>query len=107
MPPLPFFLELLGGVFNGDNETAFGLGSIKNPLVTGRVRTFFDLEELGAIQLGMSVANGLQPDRLNNLILGWDAKYKYVPPGVAASAAHRRGRAALSDAPGRRRRHCA
>ena len=80
VPPLPFFLELLGGVFNGDNETAFGLGSIKNPLVTGRVRTFFDLEELGAIQFGMSVANGLQPDRLNNLILGWDAKYKYVPP---------------------------
>ena len=79
VPPLPFFLELLGGVFDGDNETAFGLGSIKNPLVTGRVRTFFDLEELGAVQLGMSVANGLQPDRLNNLILGWDAKYKYVP----------------------------
>src|SRR5262249_26993555 len=25
--------------------------------------------------------NGLQPDRLNNLILGWDAKYKYVPEG--------------------------
>jgi hypothetical protein len=81
VPPLPFFLELLGGVFDGDNETAFGLGSIKNPLVTGRVRTFFDLEELGALQLGMSVANGLQPDRLDNLILGWDAKYKYVPSG--------------------------
>jgi len=81
VPPLPFFLELLGGVFDGDNETAFGLGSIKNPLVTGRARTFFDLEDLGAIQFGVSVANGLQPDRLNNLILGWDAKYKYVPPG--------------------------
>jgi hypothetical protein len=81
VPPLPFFLELLGGVFNGDNENAFGLGSIKNPLVTGRVRTFFDLEELGAVQLGMSVANGLQPDRLNTLILGWDGKYKYVPSG--------------------------
>ncbi|HXJ81390.1 MAG TPA: hypothetical protein VMS64_22265 [Candidatus Methylomirabilis sp.] len=81
VPPLPFFLELLGGVFNGDNETAFGLASIKNPLVTGRVRTFFDWEDLGALQVGMSVANGLQPDRLNNLILGWDAKYKYVPPG--------------------------
>src|SRR5262245_50788586 len=81
VPPLPFFLELLGGVFNGDNETAFGFASIKNPLVTGRVRTFFDWDELGALQLGMSVANGLQPDRLNNLILGWDAKYKYAPPG--------------------------
>src|SRR5262249_1500083 len=81
VPPLPVFVELLGGVFNGDNETAFGLGSIRYPLVTGRLRTFFDLEEYGAIQLGMSVANGLQPDRLNNLILGWDGKYKYVPDG--------------------------
>jgi len=81
VPPLPFYLELLGGVWNGDNETAFGLASLKNPLVTGRVRTFLELEELGAIQLGMSVANGLQPDRLNNLILGWDAKYKYTPEG--------------------------
>src|SRR6266849_10383020 len=39
VPPLPFFLELLGGVFNGDNETAFGRGSLKYPLVTGRART--------------------------------------------------------------------
>jgi len=81
VPPLPFYLEILGGLFNGDNETAFGLGSIKYPLVTGRVRTFFDFEEFGAIQFGMSVANGLQPDRRNNLILGWDAKYKYTPEG--------------------------
>jgi hypothetical protein len=81
VPPLPFYLELLGGLFNGDNETAFGLGSIKYPLVTGRARTFFELGDFGAIQLGMSVANGLQADRLNNLILGWDLKYKYVPEG--------------------------
>src|SRR5205085_11052239 len=59
VPPLPFYLELLGGVFNGDNETAFGRGSIKYPLVTGRVRTFFELGDWGgAIQLGMSVASG-------------------------------------------------
>ena len=25
---LPFYLEVLGGVFNGDNETAFGYGRI-------------------------------------------------------------------------------
>lgn len=81
VPPLPFYLELLGGLFNGDNETAFGLGSLKNPLVTGRARAFFELEELGALQVGMSVANGLQPDRLNNTILGWELKYKYVPEG--------------------------
>jgi hypothetical protein len=81
VPPLPFFLDLLAGVFDGDNETAFGRGSLRTPLVTGRARLFFDLEELGAIQLGMSLANGVQPDRLSNLILGWDAKYKYVPDG--------------------------
>ena len=81
VPPLPFYLELLGGVFNGDNETAFGRASLKSPLVTGRVRTFLELEDLGALQLGMSLANGLQSDGLNNLILGWDLKYKYVPEG--------------------------
>src|SRR5262245_48690279 len=35
--PLPFYLEALAGVFNGDNGTAFGLGSLRNPLVTGRL----------------------------------------------------------------------
>lgn len=81
VPPLPFFFELLGGVFNGDNETAFGRGSLKYPLVTGRARTFFDFDQFGAVQLGMSVANGQTPDRLRNTILGWDAKYKYKPEG--------------------------
>jgi hypothetical protein len=81
VPSLPFYVELLGGVFNGDNETAFGFARINKPLVTGRLRTFFELGDFGALQLGMSVANGLQPDRLNNLILGWDAKYKFTPDG--------------------------
>ncbi len=81
VPPLPFFLEFLGGVFNGDNETAFGRGSLKYPLVTGRVRTFVDLDEWGAFQLGASVANGQTPDQLNNQLIGFDAKYKYKPDG--------------------------
>ena len=81
VPPLPFYAEILGGIFNGDNETAFGYGRINHPLVTGRVRTFFELGDAGALQLGMSVANGLQADRLNNLILGWDAKYRLTPDG--------------------------
>lgn len=79
--PLPIFLEVLGGVFNGDNETAFGRGSLQNPLVTGRVRTFFELGDFGAIQLGASIASGQTPDRLNNQIIGFDAKYKYSPEG--------------------------
>jgi hypothetical protein len=81
VPPLPFFLEFQGGVFNGDNETAFGRGSLKYPLVTGRVRTFFDLDEWGAFQLGASIANGETPDQLNNQLIGFDAKYKYRPDG--------------------------
>ncbi len=79
--PLPFFLELVGGVFDGDNETAFGRGSLKYPLVNGRVRSFFELGDFGAIQLGASIANGQTPDRLNSQLIGLDAKYKYKPEG--------------------------
>ncbi|HEU4439755.1 MAG TPA: hypothetical protein VFT36_10925, partial [Methylomirabilota bacterium] len=81
VPPLPFFVEVLGGVFNGDNDVAFGRGSLQFPLVTGRVRTFFDLDEWGAFQLGASIANGQTSDQLNSQIIGVDAKYKYRPEG--------------------------
>ena len=81
VPPLPFFLELLGGVFDGDNDTAFGRGNFRAPLATGRVRTFFDLEELGAFQLGASVASGQTSDRKPSTLIGLDAKYKYKPEG--------------------------
>jgi hypothetical protein len=86
VPPLPFYLELLGGVFNGQNDVAFGRDQISNPLVTGRVRTFFDLDEWGAIQLGSSVAAGQTPQQKNSTILGFDAKYKYTPPGWQRAA---------------------
>lgn len=68
--PTPFLLELVGGVFNGDNETAFGRGSLKYPLATGRVRSFFELGDFGAVQLGASVASGQTPDRLNSQLTG-------------------------------------
>jgi hypothetical protein len=77
--PLPFYLELLAGVFNGDNEDAFGKGSLKNPLITGRLRTFFELGDLGAIQLGASVANGQTDANRRQTFVGVDAKYKYTP----------------------------
>jgi hypothetical protein len=79
--PLPFFLEALVGAFNGDNETAFGRGKLTAPLVTGRLRTFFELGDESAIQLGASVANGETPERHRNTLLGFDAKYKYRPEG--------------------------
>jgi hypothetical protein len=78
---LPFYLELLGGVFNGDNETAFGHGRLTDPLVTGRARAYFDITDTNAIQIGTSVASGETPDRLRSTLLGFDLKYKYRPEG--------------------------
>jgi hypothetical protein len=79
--PLPFFLEGLVGVFNGDNEDAFGHGKLSHPLLTGRVRTFFELGDFGAIQLGASAANGETPERRRTTLFGFDAKYKWAPAG--------------------------
>lgn len=82
VPPLPFYLEGLVGVFNGDNETAFGRGSIRDALVTGRLRTFLEMGDTSALQLGVSAASGQTPDRLRSTILGFDARYKYRPVGL-------------------------
>lgn len=79
--PVPFYLQFIAGVFNGDNETLFGRGKINEPLVTGRLRTFLDFDELGAIQLGVSAASGSNADRRRATVLGLDAKYKYKPEG--------------------------
>src|SRR5207245_5867974 len=56
VPDLPFYLEGLVGVFNGDNETAFGRGTLRVPLFTGRLRTFLELGDESAVQVGMSIA---------------------------------------------------
>jgi hypothetical protein len=79
VPDLPFYIEALAGIFNGDNETAFGRGTLQHPLVTGRLRTFLELGDEHAIQLGMSVASGDTADRNRSTILGWEARYKYRP----------------------------
>src|SRR5437667_5452703 len=79
VPNLPFYIEALAGVFNGDNETAFGRTSLQAPLVTGRLRTFLELGNEHALQLGVSVANGQTPERLPSTILGWEGRYKYRP----------------------------
>ena len=79
--PLPFFLEALVGVFNGDNETSFGHGKLSQPLVTGRVRSFFELGDSSALQIGASVAHGETTENLRNTLLGFDAKYKFKPEG--------------------------
>jgi len=81
VPDLPFYVEALFGLFNGDNETAFGRGSLQNPLYTGRVRTFFEIGDAHGLQVGMSVAGGTNEDKLSTTILGWEGRYKYRPDG--------------------------
>jgi hypothetical protein len=77
VPPLPFYNELAVGVFNGDNEVAFGRGSLNEPLVTARWRTFLELEDAGGLQLDLSAASGVTPDDHRNTVLGLGAKYKW------------------------------
>jgi len=81
VPSLPFYLEALVGVFGGDNEEAFGRAKLNEPLVTGRLRTFYELTDDHAIQLGVSGARGQTPDRLRSTLLGADLKYKWRPEG--------------------------
>jgi len=81
VPDLPFYVEALFGLFDGDNETAFGRGSLQNPLYTGRVRTFLEFGDAHGLQLGMSFAGGTNEDKLPTTILGWEGRYKYRPDG--------------------------
>jgi hypothetical protein len=78
---LPFYLQVLGGVFNGDNDTAFGFGRLRAPLVTGRVVAFFEPTDTTGLQAGVSVANGVTADRQSSTLLGYDLKFKYRPDG--------------------------
>jgi hypothetical protein len=81
VPNLPVYLEGLVGVFNGDNEDAFGRGSLKSPLITGRLRTFLELGRFGAVQVGVSGAGGQTAERRRQIFAGYDVKYKLVPDG--------------------------
>jgi hypothetical protein len=79
--PLPFYLEARAGVYNGDNEVAFGRGSLKAPLVAGRVRTFLEFAETSAVQVGFSGASGETEDKRRSTLAGFDLKYKLIPEG--------------------------
>jgi hypothetical protein len=80
--PLTTYHELAVGVFDGDNEVAFGRGSLRDPLVTGRWRTFFELDDLGGLQLDLSAASGITRDEHRNTVLGVGAKYKWMASGT-------------------------
>jgi hypothetical protein len=81
VPDLPFYLEGLVGVFDGDNDVAFGYGKLSQPLLTARLRTFVELTDEHAIQLGVSGASGQTPDRLRSQLAAFDVKYKFRPDG--------------------------
>jgi hypothetical protein len=80
--PLSTYHELAVGVFDGDNEVAFGRGSLRHPLVTGRWRTFFELDDSGGLQLDVSVASGVTVDEHRNTVVGLGAKYKWIAAGT-------------------------
>lgn len=80
--PLPFYLELRGGAFSGDNEMSFGRGSIRNPLGVFRVRSFFELGDDHALLLGTSGATGPNNDGAHGtrtVLVGADFRYKWKP----------------------------
>ena len=77
--PTPFYLQAILGIFDGDNDVAFGGGTLRDPLVTGRLRTFFELTDTLAIQLGVSAMTGLTTDDKHASYGGVDAKFKYTP----------------------------
>ncbi len=79
--PVSIYNELALGVFNGDNEVAFGRGSLRDPLLIGRWRTFFEFEERGGLQLDASAGTGVTSDDHRNTVLGLGAKYKWTGQG--------------------------
>jgi len=81
VPDTPFYFEALVGLFDGDNEVAFGRGKLNEPLVTGRLRTFFEPGLEHGLLLGVSAAHGQTPDRLRSTLAGFDVRYKYTPDG--------------------------
>ena len=82
VPPLPSYLQVLGGVWNGDNDVIAGWGRYSGPLGTARARTFFESERFGAIQFGVSGATGETPQQNRTGLLDFDWKYKYTPDGA-------------------------
>jgi hypothetical protein len=81
IPPLPFYLEGLVGIFDGDNAAAFGRGKLSEPLLTGRLRTFLELGDTSALQLGISGATGETGEKKRSVLAGADLKYKLRPDG--------------------------
>jgi hypothetical protein len=77
--PTPIYLQAILGLFDGDNDVAFGGGTLRDPLVTGRLRTFFEPTDTLAIQVGVSAMTGLTTEDKHASYGGFDLKYNYTP----------------------------
>jgi len=77
--PTPFFQEVAVGIFDGDNEVAFGRGSLRDPVVLGRLRTFIEGDEWGGLQIDLSGGTGPSADDRRNTVAGLGLKYKWAP----------------------------
>ncbi len=78
--PLPFYEEFSLGVFNGDNQVAFGRGSLRDPLVLSRLRSFWELGESGGgLQLDLPGGPGVTAKARRHNIAGLGLKYKWFP----------------------------
>jgi hypothetical protein len=79
--PTPFFQELIVGAYNGDNEESFGgEDNFQDPLVTARLRNFFELSEASALEVGFSGAEGPNTSDERTYLAGLDLTYKWTPP---------------------------
>jgi hypothetical protein len=77
--PAAFYQEFSLGVFNGDDEEAFGRGSLRDPLILSRLRSFFELGDLGGLQVDVSGGTGKTSENRRNTIGGLGLKYKWFP----------------------------
>jgi hypothetical protein len=77
--PTPFYQELSVGMFNGDDEEAFGGGSLRDPLILSRLRSFFELGDLGGLQVDVSGGTGRTSEDRRHTIAGLGLKYKWFP----------------------------
>lgn len=84
--PTPFFQELSVGVYNGDNDPSFGDGKLTNPLVTGYLRNFFELNDASALQVGLSGQTGPNQEQQRTYLAGLDLTYKWTPPDTPYTA---------------------
>ncbi|MBI3079039.1 MAG: hypothetical protein HYY85_18970 [Deltaproteobacteria bacterium] len=77
--PLPFFSEVEVATLTGDNPESFGRGSIRTPLLIGHLKSFFEIGENSAFQIGLSGGHGPNVQNRRTTLQGLDLTYKWKP----------------------------